>query len=424
MSKWPRAQIRYVAHLGTGHTPSRSVEEYWDDCDIPWLTLADVGQLRTGTVDVVSSTNEKISELGIANSSAVVHPAGTVAMSRTASVGYSCILGADMATSQDYVTWTCGPRLFPKFLLWVLRGERETIIGRMQGSTHKTIYMPDVEQMSTPLPPVDTQKAIAEYLGTETARIDALITKKRRMIDLLEEQVHAQVFAAVSGRLTAGSAPRKHTQIPWLDTIPSHWGSPWLGANHTTQLGKMLSASAAAGPEQHRYVKNTNVQWDRFGLTDLPTMTFDASDRIRCSLAKEDLLVCEGGEVGRAAVWPGAPKDVFFQKAIHRVRSIGEAESRYTMYCFWAAADMNVFAVEGNQATIVHLTGEKLREHRFPWPPLTEQREIVRRLDESGAKVEGMVERLTKQIDLLTERRQALITAAVTGELGIPGLAA
>lgn len=282
----------------------------------------------------------------------------------------------------------------------------------------------DLRTMSVLLPPLRTQQAIADYLDTETARIDALITKKRRMIDLLGEQVDAQVFAAVSGSLSAGSAPRKHTQIPWLDTIPSHWGSPWLGANHSTQLGKMLSASAAAGPEQHLYVKNTNVQWDRFNLTDLPTMTFDASDRARCSLEHGDLLVCEGGEVGRAAVWPGTPADVFFQKAIHRVRSIRtEAEPRYTMYCLWAAANMNVFAVEGNQATIVHLTGEKLREHRFPWPPLAEQREIVRRLDESRVEIEAMVQRLSQQIELLTERRQALITAAVTGELEIPGVA-
>ena len=119
------------------------------------------------------------------------------------------------------------------------------------------------------LPPPEVQRAIADYLDAETARIDALITKKRRMIDLLGEQVDAQVFAAVSGSLTAGSTPRKHTQIPWLDTIPSHWGSPWLGANHTTQLGKMLSASVASGPEQYPYVKNTNVQWDRFDLTEI-----------------------------------------------------------------------------------------------------------------------------------------------------------
>ena len=333
-----------------------------------------------------------------------------------------------MICSGEFIVLRPLGRSDKRFLEYLMLAEstRQLLDASVQSVTrsHQRVRPDVLTKLKVCVPSREEQRVIAEYLDAETARIDALITKKRRMIELLGEQVDAQVFAAVSGSLTAGSTPRKHTQIPWLDTIPSHWGSPWLGANHTTQLGKMLSASVASGPEQYPYVKNTNVQWDRFDLTDLPTMTFDASDRVRCNLDEGDLLVCEGGEVGRAAVWPGAPKDVFFQKAIHRVRPVSEAEPRYTMYCLWAAANMNVFAVEGNQATIVHLTGEKLREHRFPWPPLAEQREIVRRLDESGAKVEGMVERLTKQIDLLTERRQALITAAVTGELGIPGLAA
>ncbi|MBK9296013.1 MAG: restriction endonuclease subunit S [Candidatus Microthrix sp.] len=272
--------------------------------------------------------------------------------------------------------------------------------------------------------PMAEQRAIADYLDAETTRIDALITKKRRMIELLVEKVDSQIFSAVSGTVTSPASSRQGTQIPWLDTIPSHWDSPWLGATHSTQLGKMLSASAASGPEQHRYVKNTNVQWDRLDLTDLPTMTFDANDRARCSLEKGDLLVCEGGEVGRAAVWPGTQTDVYFQKAIHRVRPIGDAEPRYTMYAFWAAAKMNVFAVEGNQATIVHLTGEKLREHRFPWPPIEEQREIVRQLDATRKKIGATTSQLNQQIDLLNERRQALITAAVTGELEILGVAA
>ncbi|MBK7322195.1 MAG: hypothetical protein IPI82_07020 [Candidatus Microthrix sp.] len=85
---------------------------------------------------------------------------------------------------------------------------------------------------------------------------------------------------------------------------------------------------------------------------------------------------------------------------------------------------MNVFAVEGNQATIVHLTGEKLRGS-LPWPRYTERREIERRLDEMGQKRSAHGQRVDpRQVDLLAERRQALITAAVTGELEIPGVAA
>ena len=91
--RYPVVPIRKVARLGTGHTPSRQHPEYWENCSIPWLTLADVAKLRDGTRKVIDTTAEMISEQGVANSSAVVHPAGTVALSRTASVGFSCILG-------------------------------------------------------------------------------------------------------------------------------------------------------------------------------------------------------------------------------------------------------------------------------------------------------------------------------------------
>lgn len=195
-----RVQIRKVARLGTGHTPSRSVDAYWDpaECTIPWLTLADVWQLRDGSVSVVHETKEKISPLGVANSAAVRHPAGTVAFSRTASVGFSCILGTDMATSQDFVTWTCGPRLDPRYLLWVLRAERDDILRRTQGSTHKTIYMPDIEQLTIPLPPLDEQRRIIEYLDAETARVDEAIARNEGLVRLLRERRQAVIRECVT----------------------------------------------------------------------------------------------------------------------------------------------------------------------------------------------------------------------------------
>ena len=201
-----------------------------------------------------------------------------------------------------------------------------------------------------------------------------------------------------------------------MGLVPRHFGTPWLGAFHTAQLGKMLNADAAAGPEQHPYVKNTNVQWDGFDLEDLPTMTFDSDDRRRCELRPGDLLVCEGGEVGRSAVW-SQTSQVYFQKALHRVCPLIKGNPRFLMYCFWAAASLNVFSVEGNQATIVHLTGEKLRSHRFPWPPLEEQERIVSIIDSNRRKIDRAATSMELQVERLAERRQALITAAVTGDV-------
>ena len=97
--------------------------------------------------------------------------------------------------------------------------------------------------------------------------------------------------------------------LDWVESIPEDWGTPSVGANFEVQLGKMLNPSAAAGDSLRPYLRNINVQWDRIDLDDLPLMHFDAGDRARYALRPGDLLVCEGGEVGRAAVWDGQLED-------------------------------------------------------------------------------------------------------------------
>jgi type I restriction enzyme S subunit len=273
----------------------------------------------------------------------------------------------------------------------------------------------------TPSP--SEQRAIADYLDAETSRIDSLIEKKRRMVELLEERFECAVFTGITRGLDP-RAPTKPSGLPWVTEIPSHWTTPTVSVNFDLQLGKMLNTDAAAGPEQYPYLRNVNVQWDRFHLDDLATMHFGVADRRRCQLLGGDLLVCEGGEVGRAAVWPGSPSDCFYQKAIHRLRPRAGANSRYLLYCLRAAAKNSVFSVEGNLSTIVHLTGEQLRVHRFPWPPRAEQELIVRHLDQEAHRTQEGVRLLSHQLQLLAEHRQALITAAVTGQLAVPGVAA
>lgn len=334
----------------------------------------------------------------------------------------------DGIISPAYFVAAIGPSAEPRYVhhlvrsrLYISEYERR---GKYMPPSQFDISWEQFRDIEVSLPPLSEQRAIADYLDVETFRIDALITKKRRMIELIKEWVDSLVFDGVTGRLTSFGARMVDSGIGWVGEIPEHFGTPWLGAFHTNQLGKMLNAESAAGPEQYRYIKNTNVQWDNIDLDDLPTMHFDSDDRRRCTLLPGDLLVCEGGEVGRSAVWEAANSDVFFQKAIHRVRSVGEGVPRFLMYCFWAAAKLNVFAVEGNQATIVHLTGEKLREHRFPWPPVPEQEQIVGLIDRHRERASQLTISLTRQIDLLVEHRQALITSAVTGEVEIPGVAA
>ena len=158
--------------------------------------------MREDRIEHIMETREKISELGMANSSAELHPEGTVVLSRTASAGFSAIMGADMATSQDFVTWTCGPLLDPRFLLLCLRAMRHDLLGRLaQGSTHQTIYMPDIESIRIPLPPLEEQRAIVEAVWRSLYKIDKIVNLLDWQIELLTEHRQALITAAVTGQI-------------------------------------------------------------------------------------------------------------------------------------------------------------------------------------------------------------------------------
>ena len=200
-SHWSAPFVRFVARLESGHTPSRQHPEYWENCTIPWFTLADVWQIRDGRREVVTETKELVSELVISNSSARLLPAGTVMLSRTASVGFSAIMGTPMATTQDFVNWVCGHKVLPEYLLYVFRSMRVEFERLKFGSTHSTIYMPDVAKLSMPLPPVPEQRKIVEAARTRKQKIDALIEAAKQSTSRLREYRSALISAAVTGQL-------------------------------------------------------------------------------------------------------------------------------------------------------------------------------------------------------------------------------
>ncbi len=208
-SHWKPMPIRLAARLESGHTPSRSRPDWWVDCTVPWFTLADVWQIRTGGADIVYETKEMVSELGLANSSARLLPKGTVMLSRTASVGFSAIMGVDMATTQDFANWVCGEALLPEFLLCVFRSMSGEFRRLMMGSTHNTIYMPDIQALRFALPSIDEQRAIVAHVRQATDAFDALTREAQRGVDLLLERRSALISAAVTGKVDVRSLMRK-----------------------------------------------------------------------------------------------------------------------------------------------------------------------------------------------------------------------
>lgn len=207
----------------------------------------------------------------------------------------------------------------------------------------------------------------------------------------------------------------KESGVEWLGQVPSHWAVCALGYRYEVALGKMLDEKRISGDYLGPYLRNTDVQWGKINVDDLPQMDFEDSEIQRYSLMSGDLLVCEGGEVGRAAIWKGDLARCFYQKALHRLRPYAAADDpSFFYYVLEAAAALGIFTAGGGKATIAHLPAESFRRHRFPFPGSTEQRAIAAFLDRETAKIDALVEAQRRLIELLKEKRQAVISHAVT----------
>jgi len=165
------------------------------------VSLADVTKFRDDSIEYITTTAEKVSELGLNNSSARLLPANTVILSRTASVGFSCIFAEPMATTQDFANWICGPKLRPLYLLYALRSMRQEFRRLIMGSTHSTIYMPDIERFAIPIPPIDEQDTIIQAIRSASSQHTSLISKVQQHIGKLGEYRTALISAAVTGKI-------------------------------------------------------------------------------------------------------------------------------------------------------------------------------------------------------------------------------
>ena len=279
--------------------------------------------------------------------------------------------------------------------------------------------------MSVALPPLLLeQRAISAFLDRETAKIDALVAKKERLIELLQEKRTALITHAITKGLDP-NVPMKNSGVEWLGQVPAHWATAPVYARYEVALGKMLDAKRISGESPGQYVRNVDVQWDAVNTHDLPQMDFAPQERDRYRLLPGDILVCEGGEVGRTAIWRGTVKECYYQKAIHRLRPRSCSDTpRFFYYMMYSLAMRGVFAAGSNPNTIDHLTAVKLSHHRLAFAPSDEQYAIATLLDQETATIDALLTKVHDAIERLKELRTALISAAVTGKIDVRETAA
>jgi type I restriction enzyme S subunit len=324
--------------------------------------------------------------------------------------------------SPAYTVLNASKDISPNFFRYFFKS-RQFIVA-LQSTTDslrdgKSITFDQFGAIPLVLPKIDEQLKIANFLDYETAKIDTLIEKQQQLIKLLKEKRQAVISHAVTKGLNP-NVKMRDSGVEWLGEVPEHWVVAKLSYRYEVLLGKMLDDKRITGNYLGKYLRNTDVQWDFINDEDLPEMDFRPEEKERYAVVKGDLVVCEGGEIGRSAIWE-KDQPCFYQKALHRLRTLNKLKdnTRFMFFVLFDAVHQERFISDAGKATIAHLPAETFRQYRFPYPPHNEQLEIANYLDKQKEKFDVLEQKAEQQIYLLHERRTALISAAVTGKIDV-----
>jgi type I restriction enzyme S subunit len=267
-----------------------------------------------------------------------------------------------MAFNQDLKALKITGPIDQDYLFHFLSGKEAYFISRGNGATVKGFKVDDIRTIPFDPPPLPTQRRIAAVLD----KTQALVANDRRTLAVYD-QLAKSLFLEMFGDPV-------RNERGWEIVTVSDVG--------TARLGKMLDAKKRTGLNPRPYLRNTNVQWRRIELHDLHEMDFDEKDRNEFALKKGDILMCEGGEVGRCGIWKGELEECYFQKAIHRIRLDPKMiTAEFFVRLFMELVERNGLKDYVTTSTISHLTGEKLATVRIPLPPLKDQLRFERTIE-------------------------------------------
>ncbi|EAK3561403.1 restriction endonuclease subunit S [Campylobacter upsaliensis] len=284
------------------------------------------------------------------------------------------------------------------------------------GSAQPNISTKEVGNFKIPLPPLQEQKEIAEFLDKKCEKIQNYIDKKQKLITLLQEKKQALINEVV----TKGLNPNiefKNSGIAYLGLIPHHWEVKKLKYVGKVVLGKMLYNEHQKGYSHCYYLKSKNLQWLNVEVSQIEKMWFSEYEKSLYRIKKDDLLVSEGGEVGKTCIWNNELAECYIQNSVHKITLNKFNNAKFFLYLFFTYGKLGVFDSVVSRVSIAHLVLEKLINVDMVVPPLQEQKEIAEFLDKKCEKINSAIEKTKRQIKLIKEYKNTLINEAVCGRV-------
>lgn len=394
---WQRVALTEVAELGTGHTPSRRHPEYWDG-DIPWIGIRDAGAHHGGAIH---DTAQHVTSLGLANSAARLLPKDTVCLSRTASVGYVVKMARPMATSQDFVTWTCSDALDPDYLKYALLAEGEGLRSFGEGSTHTTIYFPELKAFHIDLPPLSEQRRIVAALDRLTARLAGARTEVER-----SSKLSCRLLEKVQGAAFEGLAAPKFALADLVTDI---------------RYGTAKKCEYHGGKTP--VLRIPNVQGGLVDLVDLKSTDFEPNEKAKIALELGDILVIRSNGsrdlVGRSAVVRADAVGMAYAGYLIRLRpNSTKIDPDFLNHFLASPQTRSVIAGRARSTSGVNnVNAQQLLSLVVPLPTLERQRELVRAISVARERSQKLLVEAIRARTLVDRLEAALLSRAFRGEL-------
>jgi len=402
-------QLRHVFSTTSGATPDSGNSEFWDG-DILWATPEDVSAV---TGYWLEDTRRRITDAGYVSCGTRLAPAKSIVLTKRAPIGQLAILATEACSNQGCFLLTPRNEADARFFYYWLCANSGwlQILGR--GSTFMELSTDDLKSLKVPLPPMVQQEAIADFLDRETARLDALVAAKERLLLLLAEKGRALITRAVTRGLNP-SASLRDSGLPWLGQIPAHWS-----VERTKWLFRERDERSVSGDEEMLTVSHLTGVTPR---SEKDVNMFEAE-------TTEGYKLCHAGDLVINTLWA-------WMGAMGVSRTDGIVSPAYNVYVPGERLDpgyvdalvrIPVFPQEvtrfskGVWSSRLRLYPEGFFEIWMPVPPLDEQRAMVAHIAAETAKLDALRAAAERTIVLLKERRAALIAAAVTGQIDAQG---
>lgn len=414
-------RLRYVFELRNGYTPSKKDLSYWSGGTIPWFRMEDIrknGRILSDSIQHITSKAVKGGGLFSANS---------FILATTATIGEHALLIADSLANQQFTNLKVRKSLMDKFdmkfLFYYMYKIGEWCKNSVNTTCFSSVNIDELKSQMIPLFTLSDQKAIAEYLDKATAEIDKAIAQQQHMIDLLNERKQIIIQRAVTKGLDE-NVEMKDSGLNWLGQIPSHWELVRLGYSSWIRARLGWRGLKANEYVENGYVflsafniVNNRMRWE--GVNYINKFRYEESPEIKLNIG-DILLVKDGAGIGKCARIDELPLgEATANGSLAFITPNPSLDYRFLHYFIICDSFKKYTELLLTGMGVPHFTQGAMKKVKVPIPPIEEQKRIILHLDQEVDEFDIAIGRLEKQISLLQERKQIIISEVVTGKVKV-----